>query len=113
MGSIQLSVLGYLKYRRTEAHQLSLRDKAVALSLKIYLERKQAMASPSPFDSHQGSAISKDDISTSSTPLPVSVALFTAKTNENMSTHDYDYTLWSVGDDERYTSATKILLYEI
>ncbi|KAG0360032.1 hypothetical protein BG005_011639 [Podila minutissima] len=95
-----LSVLGYLKYRRTETHQLSLRDKAIALSLKIYVERKQAMASPNPFDSHQSSAIGRDDMSTISTPLPVSMALFTAKTNENMSTHDYDYTLWSVGDDE-------------
>jgi hypothetical protein len=76
-----------------------LRDKAVALSLKIYLERKQAMAFPNPFDSHQNAI--RDDMTSSSTPLPVTKALFTAKTNENMSTHDYDYTLWSVGDDER------------
>ncbi|KAF9355074.1 hypothetical protein BGX26_007010 [Mortierella sp. AD094] len=33
-------------------------------------------------------------------PSPVSMALFTAKTNENRSTHDYDYTFWRVGDDE-------------
>jgi hypothetical protein len=84
-------VLGYLKYRRTESHQLSLRDKAVALNLKIYLEKKRALSSsPSnPF------APPQDE------PFPVTMALFTAKTNENMSTHDYDYTFWSVGDDER------------
>ncbi|KFH64453.1 hypothetical protein MVEG_09189 [Podila verticillata NRRL 6337] len=101
-----LSVLGYLKYRRTEVHQLSLRDKAVALNLKIYLERKQAMTSPNPFDIHQ-SAI-RDDMPTSASPLPVSMALFTAKTNENMSTHDYDYTLWSVGDDESSFEAVSV-----
>ncbi|KAG0318431.1 hypothetical protein BGZ97_003782 [Linnemannia gamsii] len=85
-----LMVLGYLKYRRTESHQLSLRDKAVALNLKIYLEKKRALSSsPSnPF------APPQDE------PFPVTMALFTAKTNENMSTHDYDYTFWSVGDDE-------------
>ncbi|KAF9292927.1 hypothetical protein BGZ88_005961 [Linnemannia elongata] len=85
-----LMVLGYLKYRRTESHQLSLRDKAVALNLKIYLEKKRALSSsPSnPF------APPRDE------PFPVTMALFTAKTNENMSTHDYDYTFWNVGDDE-------------
>ncbi|KAF9137848.1 hypothetical protein BG015_002593 [Linnemannia schmuckeri] len=85
-----LMVLGYLKYRRTESHQLSLRDKAVALNLKIYLEKKRALSSsPSnPF------APPQDE------PFPVTMALFTAKTNENMSTHDYDYTFWNVGDDE-------------
>ncbi|KAK3848253.1 MAG: hypothetical protein J3R72DRAFT_470357 [Linnemannia gamsii] len=85
-----LMVLGYLKYRRTETHQLSLRDKAVALNLKIYLEKKRALSSsPSnPF------APPQDE------PFPITMALFTAKTNENMSTHDYDYTFWSVGDDE-------------
>ncbi|KAF9903129.1 hypothetical protein EC991_004155 [Linnemannia zychae] len=85
-----LMVLGYLKYRRTESHQLSLRDKAVALNLKIYLEKKRALSSsPSnPF------APAQDE------PFPISVALITAKTNENMSTHDYDYTFWNVGDDE-------------
>ncbi|KAF8928256.1 hypothetical protein BGZ47_001728 [Haplosporangium gracile] len=85
-----LMVLGYLKYRRTESHQLSLRDKAVALNLKVYLEKKRALSSsPSnPF------APPQDE------PFPVTMALFTGKTNENMSTHDYDYTFWNVGDDE-------------
>ncbi|KAG0365666.1 hypothetical protein BGZ54_006319 [Gamsiella multidivaricata] len=87
-----LSVLGYLKYRRTEAHQLSLRDKAVALNLKLYLERKLALFSPS--SSNPFATRKKDGL------FPVSMALFTAKTNENRSTHDYDYTFWSVGDDE-------------
>ncbi|KAG0279912.1 hypothetical protein BGZ95_011887 [Linnemannia exigua] len=85
-----LMVLGYLKYRRTETHQLSLRDKAVALNLKIYLEKKRALSS-SPFNPF---APPQDE------PFPITMALFTAKTNENMSTHDYDYTFWKVGDDE-------------
>ncbi|KAI1317806.1 hypothetical protein EDD11_007828 [Mortierella claussenii] len=85
-----LSILGYLKYRRTETHQLSLRDKTVALNLKVYLERKRALStSPSnPFAPRLHEA------------FPVTMTLFTAKTNENMSTHDYDYTFWSIGDDE-------------
>ncbi|KAF9086803.1 hypothetical protein BGX29_001215 [Mortierella sp. GBA35] len=93
-----LMVLGYLKYRRTESHQLSLRDKAVALNLKIYLEKKRALSSaPSnPF------APAQDE------PFPVTMALFTAKTNENMSTHDYDYTFWSVGDDESSFDAISV-----
>ena len=65
---------------------------AVALNLKMYLERKQALAfkASNPFAAARQIE-----------HLPVLMALFTAKTNENMSTHDYDYTFWSVGDDER------------
>ncbi|KAF9923337.1 hypothetical protein FBU30_006607 [Linnemannia zychae] len=85
-----LAILGYLKYRRTESHQLSLRDKAIALNLKIYLEKKRALSS-SPFNPF---APPQDE------PFPITMALITAKTNENMSTHDYDYTFWNVGDDE-------------
>ncbi|ORZ23863.1 hypothetical protein BCR41DRAFT_368971 [Lobosporangium transversale] len=82
-----LSILGYLKYRRTETHELSLRDKAVALNLKMYLEKKRASLQPSnPF------APSDDQL------FIVIFALFTAKTNENRSTHDYDYTFWSIED---------------
>ncbi|KAF9171549.1 hypothetical protein BGX21_007961 [Mortierella sp. AD011] len=85
-----LSILGYLKYRRSETHTLSLRDRTVALNLKMYLERKLAQSSSpmNPFAPRQGE------------PSPISMALFTAKTNENRSTHDYDYTFWRVGDDE-------------
>ncbi|KAF9202811.1 hypothetical protein BGZ49_007059 [Haplosporangium sp. Z 27] len=46
-------------------------------------------------------------------PFPVLMALFTAKTNENRSTHDYDYTFWKVGDDQsngtRHTSSLGML----
>lgn len=72
-------------------HQLSLRDKAVALNLKLYLERNLArlIASSNPFAPRNEE------------PFPVSMALFTAKANEDGSTHDYDYTFWSVGKDDR------------
>ncbi|KAF8929773.1 hypothetical protein EDD21DRAFT_372053 [Dissophora ornata] len=94
-----LTILGYLKYRRTETHQLSLRDKAVALNLKMYLERKHALSLPTslnPFETR------KDD------HFPVLMSLFTAKTNENRSTHDYDYTFWSIGDDESSFEAVPV-----
>ncbi|KAG0042437.1 Geranylgeranyl transferase type-1 subunit beta [Gryganskiella cystojenkinii] len=86
-----LTILGYLKYRRSETHQQSLRDMAVALKLKMYMERKQALAfsTSNPFAAARHVE-----------PFPVLLALVTAKTNENMSTHDYNYTFWSVGDDE-------------
>lgn len=75
-------------------HQLSLRDTTIALKLKMYLERKQALANSASSPFAQGPSLAE--------PRPVAMALITAKTNENMSTHDYDYTFWSIGDDERY-----------
>ncbi|GJJ77433.1 geranylgeranyl transferase type-1 subunit beta [Entomortierella parvispora] len=87
-----LTILGYLKYRRSEVHQLSLRDTTIALKLKMYLERKQALTYSASNPFAKGPSLEE--------PRPVTMALFTAKTNENMSTHDYDYTFWSIGDDE-------------
>ncbi|KAG0308212.1 hypothetical protein BGZ98_008635 [Dissophora globulifera] len=94
-----LSILGYLKYRRTETHAMSLRDRAVALNLKMYLERKRALTSSTSLNPFLPR---KDE------PFPVTMALFTAKTNENMSTHDYNYTFWSVGDDESSFDAMSV-----
>ncbi|KAF9366157.1 hypothetical protein BGX34_005708 [Mortierella sp. NVP85] len=85
-----LSILGYLKYRRADTHQLSLRDKAVAFNLKTYLERKLARQSPA----------SSNPFAPRNEPSPVCMALLTSKTNENRSTHDYNYTFWSIGGDE-------------
>ncbi|KAF9963617.1 hypothetical protein BGZ70_007296 [Mortierella alpina] len=95
-----LSVLGYLKYRRTESHELSLRDRAVALKLKQHLERKRALSSPISPALPSSNPFAAQPEQENPEPFPVSMALFTAKTNENMSTHDYDYTFWCVGDDE-------------
>ncbi|KAF9956272.1 hypothetical protein BGZ72_002861 [Mortierella alpina] len=95
-----LSVLGYLKYRRTESHELSLRDRAVALKLKQYLERKRALSSPMSPALPSSNPFAAQPEQESPEPFPVSMALFTAKTNENMSTHDYHYTFWCIGDDE-------------
>ncbi|KAG0231759.1 hypothetical protein BGW41_002111 [Actinomortierella wolfii] len=78
-----LSVLGYIKHRRTESHTLSLRDSTVALSLKNYLEQERARS----YSYHLFQQ-------------PVLVALITTKTLDDMATHDYDYTFWAVGDDE-------------
>ncbi|KAG0212093.1 hypothetical protein BGX28_006854 [Mortierella sp. GBA30] len=103
-----LSILGYLKYRRTESHQLSLRDKAVALSLKEYLERKRALSSPTSPVRPSSNPFAVQSDKESPEPFPVSMALFTAKTNENMSTHDYDYTFWSIGDDESSFTALPV-----
>ncbi|KAF9433965.1 hypothetical protein BGZ76_008744 [Entomortierella beljakovae] len=93
-----LSILGYLKYRRSEGHNLSLRDTAVAYNLKQYLERRLALSSSpaNPYAPRSGE------------PFPVTMALITAKTNENLSTHDYDYTFWKVGDSEQSFEAIPV-----
>ncbi|KAI8353447.1 hypothetical protein B0O80DRAFT_68269 [Mortierella sp. GBAus27b] len=87
-----LTILGYLRYRRSASHQLTLRDKAIAFNLKLHIDRRLARRSPvssNPFAPRNEQ------------PYPVSVALITAKTNANKSTHDYDYTFWTVGDNEK------------
>ncbi|KAF9583673.1 hypothetical protein BGW38_008889 [Lunasporangiospora selenospora] len=86
-----LSILGYLKYRRTDWHQLSIRDRAIASNLRSYLERKRGQPRINPFSPR--TQLSEEDT------LHVSVALITAKANENESVHDYDYTFWSVPDN--------------
>ncbi|KAG0261473.1 hypothetical protein BG011_001000 [Mortierella polycephala] len=108
-----LSILGYLKYRRTENHQLSLRDRTVALNLKIYLDRRRALSSSrepisrpnsNPFAQKSPPPPSpkrSEDVEDEN-PFPISMALLTSKTNESMSTHDYDYTFWTIDDESSF-----------